>query len=165
METSTFLDFTMKDLDGNDVPLEKFRGKVVLLVNVASRCGLTPQYAGLQALYDRYREKGLEILGFPANNFFRQEPGTDAEIRQFCSQNYGVTFPLFSKISVRGKDIHPLYAFLTSAETNPEFHGKIGWNFAKFLADRTGKVIARFEPSMVPESPPVTSAIEKALSP
>ena len=153
----------MKDISGSDIPLEKFRGKVVLLVNVASKCGLTPQYKGLQALYERYHDKGLEILGFPANNFFRQEPGTDAEIQKFCSLNYGVSFPLFSKISVKGKDIHPLFAFLTSPDTNPRFHGKIGWNFAKFLADRTGKVIARFEPSVNPESPQVTAAIETAL--
>ena len=154
----------MKDIAGNEVPLAKYRGKIVLLVNVASKCGLTPQYKGLQILYDRYRDKGLEILGFPANNFFRQEPGSDEDIRQFCSLNYGVSFPLFSKISVKGKDIHPLYAFLTSPDTNPEFHGEIGWNFAKFLTDRTGKVIARFEPSVVPESPAMTGAIEKALA-
>jgi glutathione peroxidase len=163
MEPTTILDFTMKDISGNEVPLGTYRGKVLLLVNVASKCGLTPQYKGLQALYERFRDKGMEILGFPANNFFRQEPGTDSEIQSFCSLNYGVTFPLFAKISVKGKDIHPLYAFLTSPGTNPEFHGKIGWNFAKFLIDRTGKVIARFEPSVAPESPLLASAIEKAL--
>jgi glutathione peroxidase len=163
MEPSTILDFTMKDIHGSDALLSRFRGKVLLVVNVASKCGLTPQYKGLQALYNRYRDKGLEILGFPANNFFRQEPGTDSEIQSFCSLNYGVTFPLFSKISVKGKDIHPLYAFLTSPATNPAFHGKIGWNFAKFLTDRTGKVIARFEPSVVPEAPQVIAAIEGAL--
>ena len=154
----------MKDIKGQDVPLAAFRGRVLLVVNVASKCGLTPQYKGLQELYDRYREKGLEILAFPANNFLWQEPGTDSEIQQFCSTTYSVTFRLFSKISVKGKDIHPLYQFLTGRETNPGFHGKIGWNFAKFLADREGTVIGRFEPKVEPTSPEVISALEKALA-
>jgi len=154
----------MKDITGQDVPLAAFRGRVLLVVNVASKCGLTPQYKGLQELYDRYRDKGLEILAFPANNFLRQEPGTDSEIQQFCSTTYSVTFRLFSKISVKGKDIHPLYQFLTRPETNPDFHGKIGWNFAKFLADRRGTVIGRFEPKVRPTSPEVISAVEKALA-
>ena len=154
----------MKDIKGQDVPLAAFRGRVLLVVNVASKCGLTPQYEGLQELYDRYKDKGLEILAFPANNFLRQEPGTDSEIQQFCSTTYSVTFRLFSKISVKGKDIHPLYQFLTGRETNPGFHGKIGWNFAKFLADRQGTVIGRFEPKVNPTSPEVISAVEKALA-
>jgi len=164
MEPGSLLDFTMKDIKGQDVPLAAFRGRVLLVVNVASKCGLTPQYKGLQELYDRYREKGLEILAFPANNFLWQEPGTDSEIQQFCSTTYSVTFRLFSKISVKGKDIHPLYQFLTRPETNPGFHGKIGWNFAKFLADREGTVIGRFEPKVEPTSPEVISALEKALA-
>jgi glutathione peroxidase len=164
MEPGSLLNFTMKDITGQDVPLAAFRGRVLLVVNVASKCGLTPQYRGLQELYERYRDKGLEILAFPANNFLRQEPGSDSEIQQFCSTTYSVTFRLFSKISVKGKDIHPLYQFLTHPETNPHFHGKIGWNFAKFLADRNGEVIGRFEPKVQPTSPEVISAVEKALA-
>jgi len=153
----------MKDITGHDVPLESYRGNVLLLVNVASKCGNTPQYKGLQALYDRFRDKGLQVLGFPANNFLGQEPGSDQEIREFCSMNYSVTFPLFSKISVKGKDIHPLYEFLTGRETNPDHAGKIGWNFAKFLADRSGRIVARFEPKTEPLSDEVVHAVEKAL--
>jgi glutathione peroxidase len=164
MDQKGVLDFVMKDIRGTDVPLASYRGKALLLVNVASRCGLTPQYKGLQALYDRFRDKGLEILGFPANNFLGQEPGSNEEIGAFCSLNYSVTFPLFSKISVRGKDIHPLYAFLTGRETNPGFDGKIGWNFAKFLADRAGHIVARFDPKTDPLDPTVVSAVEKALA-
>ncbi len=154
----------MKDISGQDVPLAAFRGRVLLVVNVASRCGLTPQYKGLQELYDRYRDRGLEILAFPANNFLGQEPGSDVEIQEFCSAHYSVSFRLFSKISVKGRDIHPLYQFLTRPETNPEFHGKIGWNFAKFLADRSGTLIGRFEPKVGPTSSQVISAVERALA-
>ena len=164
MSTQSILDFTMKDTNGIETAMRKFEGKVLLVVNVASKCGLTPQYASLQALYDRYRDKGLEVLGFPANNFLRQEPGSDSEIRDFCSTNYGVTFPLFAKISVRGRDIHPMYKFLTEPATNPSFPGKIGWNFAKFLVDRSGRVIDRFEPKVDPLDGKVTSAIEEALA-
>jgi glutathione peroxidase len=163
MPTASLLDFTMKNIAGQDVALRTFEGRVLLLVNVASKCGLTPQYRGLQELYDRYRQKGLEILGFPANNFLGQEPGSDQQIQEFCSQRYSVTFPLFSKISVKGRDIHPLYEFLTRPATNPGFDGKIGWNFAKFLVDRTGKVIARFEPKTSPVSPEVIDAVERAV--
>lgn len=153
----------MKDITGREIPLRSFRGHVLLVVNVASKCGLTPQYRGLQDLYERYRDKGLEILAFPANNFLRQEPGSDAQIQQFCAGTYSVTFPVFSKISVRGRDIHPLYKFLTRPETNPDFSGKIGWNFAKFLLDRGGKVVGRFEPRAEPMSPAVVGAVERAL--
>ena len=159
----SLLDFTMKDIAGIDLPLRTFEGRVLLVVNVASKCGLTPQYKGLQELYQKYKAKGFEILGFPANNFMWQEPGTDEQIREFCSMNYSVTFPIFSKISVKGKDIHPLYGFLTSAATNPRFSGKIGWNFAKFLVDRKGVVIARFEPKKQPMSDEIMEAVEKAL--
>ena len=156
-------DFTLKDIDGKDTSLSKYRGKVVLLVNVASKCGLTPQYEGLQALYTKYKDRGFEILGFPANNFMGQEPGTNEEIKSFCTLKYNVTFPMFAKISVKGADIHPLYKYLTEKETNPEFGGEIKWNFNKFLVDKNGKVIARFEPKVTPENEEVTKAIEKAL--
>ena len=158
------LDFTMKNIDGEDIPLSTYKGNVIMVVNVASKCGLTPQYEGLQKLYDTYGERGLVILGFPANNFGNQEPGTNEEIQGFCTKNYGVTFPMFSKISVKGDDIHPLYTFLTSEKTNPGFAGEIGWNFNKFLIDRTGKVIHRFEPKVKPESDEVIQTIEKALN-
>ncbi len=164
MDEKSVLDFTMKDIGGADVPLRKFDGKALLIVNVASRCGFTPQYKGLQSLYERYRDRGLEILGFPANNFLWQEPGSDEQIRQFCSASYGVSFPLFSKISVKGRDMHPLYRFLTEPATNPSFSGGIRWNFSKFLADRRGNLAARFDPKVDPLAPAVTEAIEKALA-
>jgi len=163
MQTKTIFDLSMKGIEGSEIPLRKFEGKALLMVNVASKCGFTPQYKGLQELYDRYREKGFEILGFPANNFLWQEPGSDADIRQFCSTKYSVTFPMFSKISVKGRDINPLYEFLTSPETDPKFPGAIGWNFAKFLLDRRGNVVARFEPKTEPLAPEVTAAVENAL--
>lgn len=156
-------EFTMKDIDGNEVKLETFKGKVILIVNTASKCGLTPQYEGLQALYDKYKERGFVVLGFPANNFRGQEPGTDKEIKEFCTINYKVTFPMFSKISVLGEDKHPFYKFLTEKETNPEFAGEITWNFEKFLADRNGKIIARFSPRIKPDDEKIIQAIEKAL--
>jgi glutathione peroxidase len=142
---NTIYTITAKDIDGNERSLSEFAGKALLIVNVASKCGFTPQYKNLQTLYTRFKGRGFEILGFPANNFGRQEPGTDAEIKSFCSLTYGVTFPMFSKISVKGKDIHPLYAFLTEKETNPQFAGKITWNFNKFLVDRNGDIVARFD--------------------
>lgn len=157
-------EFTMKDIDGNDISLEKYKGNVVMLVNVASRCGLTPQYEGLQAIYDKYKDRGFTILGFPANNFMGQEPGTEAEIKEFCSLNYNVGFPMFSKISVKGTDQHPLYRFLTHPETNPGFDGDITWNFEKFLADREGKIIARFSPRTVPTDAEVIEKLEAALA-
>ncbi len=157
------LDFSMTSIDGREIPLRRFAGKVLLLVNTASKCGLTPQYKALEEVYKRYRDQGLVILGFPANDFLGQEPGTNAEIKEFCLINYGVSFPMFAKISVRGKGIHPLYKFLVEKETNPRFAGKIAWNFTKFLVDRKGEVIARFEPRTVPDDPAVIAAIEKAL--
>jgi len=159
-----FYDFTVKDIMGLDVKLETYRGSVVLVVNVASKCGFTPQYEGLQQLNEKYRDRGLIILGFPANNFMKQEPGTNTEIKQFCTVNYGVTFPMFAKISVSGKDIHPLYQFLTSKETNPEFAGKITWNFNKFLLNRQGKCINRFSSKVEPLSSELISSLEKALA-
>jgi glutathione peroxidase len=161
---SSVLDFNMKDIEGKDIPLSRFQGKVLLIVNTASQCGLTPQYKGLQEVYQKYKEQGFEVLAFPANEFGKQEPGTDNQIKEFCATNYKVSFPLFSKIVVKGKGIHPLYAFLTSESTDPKFAGPIGWNFAKFLVNRKGEVIARFEPKAPPESPEVISAIEKALA-
>jgi len=160
---NSIYDFSLKDIDHKEVNLSQYRGKVVLVVNVASRCGYTPQYEGLQKVYMKYKDRGFVILGFPANNFMAQEPGTDEEIKTFCSAKYNVTFPIFSKISVKGDDIHPLYKFLTSKETDPEFGGDIKWNFSKFLVDKSGKIIARFEPKVTPESDPVIQAIEKAL--
>ena len=126
-------DFTMDNIKGEPVELSQYKGKVVLIVNTASKCGFTYQYDGLEELYQTYQDSGLVILGFPANNFLKQEPGTNEEIAEFCRLNYGVTFPMFSKISVKGEDIHPLYQYLTSKETNPEFEGNISWNFNKFL--------------------------------
>ena len=156
-------DFTVNDIDGNEVSLESYRGKVILIVNVASKCGFTPQYEGLQSLYEKYRDRGFVVIGFPANNFLGQEPGTDQEIKDFCTLNFGVSFPMFSKISVKGKDIHPLYRYLTNKKTNPEFGGSIKWNFTKFLVDREGKIVARFQSKQNPESSTVVEALESLL--
>jgi glutathione peroxidase len=158
------LDFTMKSIDGTDVSLSRYGGKVLLMVNVASQCGNTPQYEGLEALYRRYKDRGFAILGFPANNFGEQEPGSDAEIKQFCSSKYDVTFDMFSKISVKGEDQHALYRFLTSKETDPHFAGDITWNFQKFLVNKEGKIVARFDPKTQPLSDQVVQAVEKALN-
>jgi len=160
---SSIYDFTMKDIDGKNVNLAEFRGKVVLVVNVASRCGFTPQYEGLQKLYLKYQQQGFVILGFPANNFGFQEPGTNAEIKSFCSAKYNVTFPIFSKISVKGDDIDPLYKYLTDKASDPQYGGDIKWNFNKFLIDRKGYIVARFEPPVKPDSDQMVQAIEKAL--
>ncbi len=161
---NSIYDFTMKDIDGNPVKLDKFKGDVVLIVNVASKCGFTPQYEGLEKIYSEYKDKGFVILGFPANNFGQQEPGTNAEIKNFCTSKFAVTFPMFSKISVKGDDIHPLYQYLTGKETDPEFAGDITWNFNKFLVDRKGNIIARFDSRDTPESDTVMDAVRKALS-
>lgn len=146
------LNFIMKDIDGNDKNLSDFSGKVVLIVNVASKCGLTPQYEGLQKLFDKFKSKGFVILGFPSNDFLKQEPGTEKEIKEFCSLNYDVSFPLFSKVKVRsGKDQSELYQYLTSEKTNPGFDGKIEWNFQKYLIDKSGKVVKKYNPKVTPE--------------
>ncbi len=158
------LDFTMKSIDGKDIPLSKYKGKVVMIVNVASKCGLTPQYEQLEALHEKYSGKGLAILGFPANNFKSQEPGTNEEIKTFCSAKYNVKFDLFAKISVLGEDKAPLYQYLTSTERNDTYGGEIQWNFTKFLLNRKGEVMARFEPKTKPDDPEVIKAIEEALS-
>jgi glutathione peroxidase len=163
MAEKSVLDFTMKSIDGDDVKLDAYSGKVLMLVNVASKCGYTPQSRGLESVYKKYKEQGLVVMGFPANNFFWQEPGTDEEIKTFCTTKYNVTFPMFAKISVKGDKIHPLYKFLTSNQTNPEFGGSISWNFNKFLIDRAGKVVARFSSKDEPESEKVVQAIEQAL--
>lgn len=158
------LDFKVRDIDGKDVKLKKYKGNVLLVVNVASKCGYTPQYESLQATYLKYKDRGFSTLAFPANNFGGQEPGTAAEIKEFCESKYKVTFPLFAKISVKGEDQDPLYKFLTSKETNPDFAGDITWNFNKFLVDRKGKVVARFTSKDKPDGEAVTTAIEKYLA-
>lgn len=163
-EITSPLDFRVQTINGKEADLAQYRGKAVLIVNVASKCGLTPQYEQLQALHAKYKDRGLAILGFPANNFMGQEPGTNEEIKSFCKENYGVEFDMFAKISVAGEDIAPLYAFLTSEEKNGQFAGPIKWNFTKFLVNREGKVVARFEPRTKPDEPAVIEAIEKTLS-
>lgn len=160
---SSVYDFTMPALNGTPVPLAGFKGKVVLVVNVASQCGYTPRYEGLQALYAKYKDQGFVIAGFPANNFGGQEPGTNEEIGAFCRSKYGVTFPMFSKISVKGGDKAPLYQFLTDRSANPKTGGEIQWNFTKFLVNREGKVIQRFEPEVEPQSKELVSAVESTL--
>jgi glutathione peroxidase len=145
------------------VSLKTYSGKVVLLVNVASRCGFTPQYAGLEALYEKYKDRGLVIVGIPANNFGSQEPGTNDEIKKFCSSKYNVSFPMMAKVSVLGDDKTPLYQFLTDKSQDPQFGGDIKWNFTKFLVDRKGNLVARFEPNVTPDSAEVQTAIESAL--
>jgi glutathione peroxidase len=162
-EPKSIYDFTMRSIDGQQVSLKSYHGKVVLLVNVASRCGFTPQYAGLEAVYEKYKDRGLVIVGIPANNFAQQEPGTDEEIKKFCSSKYNVSFPMMSKVSVLGDDKTPLYVFLTAKDSDPQFSGDIKWNFTKFLFDRHGNPVARFEPNVTPDSPQVTAAIESAL--
>jgi glutathione peroxidase len=160
----TIYDFSAKTIDGKTRSLADYRGKVALIVNVASECGLTPQYTGLEQLHEAYASKGLAILGFPANEFGAQEPGTDEQIKTFCSTKYGVKFDMFSKVKVKGAGIDPLFAFLTSAQDNPRFAGDIKWNFNKFLVGKDGAVIARFEPPVEPTSADVKGAIEKALA-
>lgn len=157
------LDFTLNLADGTPTPLNNYRGKVLVLVNVASRCGFTGQYAGLQRIFKKYEEQGFAVLGFPANDFMGQEPGTNEEIVSFCSLNYGVTFPIFAKISVKGRNQHELYRFLTDEKTNPGFSEDISWNFNKFIVDRKGKVIARFGSMTGPENDKLLATIDKAL--
>ena len=160
---SPFYAFTLKDIDGWPVTLSRYAGKVVLVVNVASECRYTHQYRNLQRLYWKYKDQGLVVLGFPANNFGSQERGTNAEIKEFTTRTFNVTFPLFSKISVTGQDMHPLYQCLTSPDTNGELGGPITWNFNKFLIDKEGTTIARFASEIDPLDPQLTAAIEAAL--
>lgn len=158
MMSNSIYDFTMNNIDGQSTPLKSLQGKVVLLVNVASQCGYTPQYAGLESLYEKYKTRGFVIVGVPANNFGSQEPGTNEEIKTFCTRKYNVTFPMMSKVSVKGADIAPLYSYLTSTKG-----GDVKWNFTKFLIGKDGQVIDRFEPKVTPDSPELAAAIEKAL--
>jgi glutathione peroxidase len=160
---TTMHDFTAKTIDGTDKKLSDYAGKALLVVNVASQCGLTPQYEGLQALYQQYGGRGLEVLGFPCNQFGAQEPGTEGQIKTFCETRFGVTFPMFAKLEVNGAGRAPLYAFLTAQPTRPDGPGDIQWNFAKFLVDKQGAVVARFSPTVTPSDPELVQAIEKAL--
>ena len=159
----TVHDFSMKDIDGKDVALADYKGKVLVIVNVASKCGFTSQYDGLEKLSEKYKDRGVVVLGFPANNFMGQEPGTDAEIKEFCTTKFGVSFPMFSKISVKGGDIHPLFGYLTGKETAGEFAGDVSWNFNKFVVGRDGRVAARFGSRTKPDDAELVAAIEKAL--
>ncbi len=159
-QASSVYDFTLDDIDGTPLPLSSFRGKVLLLVNTASFCGNTPQYADLETMYERYQARGLEILAFPANNFGKQEPGSNEEIKSFCYTKYSLTFPLFSKISVKGSDKHPLYQYLT--EQSP-FPGEVEWNFQKYLVDRKGNIIARYHHRTKPLSDEIVQEVERAL--
>lgn len=159
MAASSIHDFTLTTIDGKPAPLSDYKGKVVMLVNVASKCGYTPQYTALQSLYTKYKDRGLVILGVPANNFGGQEPGTNEEIATFCSRTYNVTFPLTSKVSVKGADMVPLYGYITE-----NTGGDIKWNFTKVLVDKNGKILQRFESKVTPDSPELVSAVEKALA-
>ena len=162
---ASVLDFTVKDIDGKEVKLaDKYKGKVLVIVNTASKCGYTKQYTDLEAIYKKYHEQGLEVLAFPSNDFGQQEPGTNEEIKTFCSTKYPVTFPLFSKVPVKGDQKEPLYAYLTDTAKNPSTGGDIKWNFTKFLVGRDGKIIARYEPAVKPTDAEVTGAVEKALA-
>lgn len=157
------LDFKVQNIEGREVDLGTYRGQVLLIVNVASECGLTPQYQELEALYRKYKERGLRILAFPANDFGAQEPGTNKEIRAFCTSKYDVTFDLFSKVSVKGDQQCDLYRYLTDPQRNAPFGGEIRWNFQKFLIDREGRVISRFDPQEKPLSNKIIEAVESAL--
>jgi glutathione peroxidase len=163
-QEDTVLRFKMKSLDGAEIDLARYKGQVVLIVNVASKCGYTGQYKQLQQLHDKYSKQGLAILGFPCNQFLGQEPGSAEEIKEFCRANYGVTFDLFAKVEVKGENACELYKFLTSLDTKPKGAGKIGWNFEKFLIDRNGIVVARFGSGTKPDSPEVVEAIERELA-
>jgi glutathione peroxidase len=158
------LNFSMKSLGGEDVELSKYEGQVLLVVNVASECGLTPQYKELQALHEKYHDQGLAVLGFPCNQFGSQEPGDAQEIRQFCTKNYGVKFDLFSKIEVNGEKAAPLYKYLTQLELQPKGPGKVSWNFEKFLINRKGEVVARFDPQTKPNAAELVKQIEELLA-
>ena len=157
MHHSDYLSIPFKTTNGHDSTLAAFKGRVVLIVNTASECGYTPQYAGLEKLYETYKDKGLVVVGFPANNFGAQEPGTNEEIAKFCSTKYSVTFPMMAKVSVKGDDIHPLFKYLT--EQSP-ITGEITWNFNKFLLDKSGRLVSRFPSKVEPLDPQLTSKIE-----
>lgn len=159
---SAFYNFNVENIDGKKISLNQYKGKVVLVVNVASKCGYTPQYEGLQKIYDTYKDKGFVILGFPANNFNGQEPGSDKQIKQFCTLEYGVEFPMFSKISVKGDDQAELFTYLTT-QANPDFEGDIKWNFEKFLISKDGLLQRRFRSNVEPESDDLINAIEHEL--
>ena len=156
-------DITVTNMAGAEIKLEDYKGKTILIVNTASKCGYTKQFDGLQDLYEAYKDKGFVILGFPSNNFLRQDPGTNEEIQQFCRLNYGVSFPMFEKISVKGKYMHPLYVFLTSEATNPDYSGKVTWNFNKFLISKDGQIIDRFKSGDKPMDSKITNAVVKAF--
>ena len=160
---SSIYDIETKLLEGDPVALSEYKGKALLIVNVASRCGFTPQYTGLQALYDEYRDRGFEILGFPCNQFLAQEPGTEEEIREFCSSVYSVTFPIFRKVEVNGENRHPLYEILTQSDDTDGNSGDVQWNFEKFLVSPEGDVVGRFRTSITPEDPKLVGAIEERL--
>jgi len=164
LAASSVYEFTLESINGTPTSLANYKNKVMLIVNVASQCGYTYQYEGLEALYVKYKDRGLVVAGFPANNFGGQEPGSNAEIGAFCKSKFGVTFPMFSKISVAGKGKAPLYEFLTDKTINPKTGGEIPWNFTKYLVDRSGKVLARFDAAVEPGSTELTSAIEEALA-
>ena len=162
MAESPLLEIPVKDIDGKDTSLKAYQGKVLLVVNVASKCGFTPQYKGLEALQKKFNAQGFTVLGFPCNDFGSQEPGTNAQIKEFCSANYEVSFPLFDKVHVKGAEQHPLYAALTG-KASP-FPGDVGWNFGKFLIGKDGKILARFDSKVSPESAELIAAVEKALA-
>jgi glutathione peroxidase len=156
-------DIELPSLNGKHVALSDYAGEVVLAVNVASRCGFTPQYKGLQTLQERYADRGFTVLGFPCNQFFRQEPGSAEQIQAFCTENYGVTFPLFAKLDVKGSNQHPLYAILSEFPDDQGKAGKVSWNFEKFLVGRDGQVVRRFRPKVEPQDPKVVASIEALL--
>ena len=160
--SASIYDIPLKDIDGKDTSLKPYQGKVILVVNVASRCGLTPQYKALEGVYEKYKSKGFSVLAFPCNQFGQQEPGTNKEIKEFCSSKYEVTFPIYDKLEVNGPNRHPLYVVLAGKES--PFPGDIAWNFGKFLIGKDGKIVKRFEPRTTPDSPEVISAIEKAIN-
>ena len=161
---TTIADFEAKTIDGQPQPLREYQGMVLLVVNVASQCGLTPQYGPLEEIYESFKDRGFAVLGFPCNQFGAQEPGTEDQIKQFCESKYGVTFPMFEKVNVNGAGAHPLYQWLTAEQTEPEGPGNITWNFGKFLIGRDGKVIGRYSPKVSPTDPKLNEAIESALA-
>ena len=161
---ATAHDFTATTIDGTAQPLRDYAGRALLIVNVASQCGLTPQYAGLQQLHERFAARGLAVLGFPCNQFGSQEPGSEGQIKTFCETRFGVTFPMFAKVEVNGAGRHPLYGYLTAQATQPDGPGDVTWNFAKFLVGRDGAVLARFSPTVAPDAPELIAAIEQATA-